>query len=105
MSTPDQMLRRWSHLFEEDHQGVLVYRPADLEFPPARGRDGIEFRPDGTFVNWAIGRGDAPEPREGTWRRVEGGQLRVTTAAGRERVFDVVSLEPDRLELAPRTDS
>lgn len=106
MSTSDQqLLGRWGHLFEEDHQDVLVYRPADYDFPRARGRDGIEFRADGGYIDWAVGRGDAREPHPGSWQVDPGGRLRVTTASGQQRVFDVVSLAPDRLELIPRSES
>ncbi|EHI45523.1 ulilysin [Rhodococcus opacus PD630] len=90
---------RWGHSFEEDHDGVRVYRPAEFDFPRARGRGGIEFRPDGSFVDWAIGRGDANEAREGTWVPVDDGRLEVTTAAGDSRTVRVVRLEDDRLEL------
>nr|WP_271213949.1 zinc metalloprotease [Rhodococcus wratislaviensis] len=31
---------RWGHSFEEDHDGVRVYRPAGFDFPRARGRGG-----------------------------------------------------------------
>jgi hypothetical protein len=59
---------RWTHSFEEDHDGITVYRRADFTFPPARGRRGVEFRPDGTFVQLDFGRGDAPEPgASGRW--------------------------------------
>jgi hypothetical protein len=54
----------------------------------------VEFRPDGTFVEWAIGRGDAPEARPaGRWdpsgaiTRASGGTARIVKA------------EPDRLEI------
>ncbi|QDQ90960.1 zinc metalloprotease [Rhodococcus sp. WB9] len=90
---------RWRHSFEEDHDGVRVYRPAEFDFPRARGRGGIEFRPDGSFVDWAIGRGDANEAREGTWVPADDGRLEVTTAAGDSRTVRVVRLEDDRLEL------
>ncbi len=40
---------RWTHSFEEDHDGISVYRRDDFAFPPARGRRGVEFRPDGTL--------------------------------------------------------
>lgn len=85
---------RWTHSFEEDHDGVSVYRHDDFAFPPARGRRGVEFRPDGSFVEWRIGRGDAPEPgpagrwdRTGAIIRASGGTARIVTAA------------PDRLEI------
>lgn len=75
--------QRWWHSFEEDHDDVRVYRPEGFDFPPARGRRGLELRPDGTCIEFTIGRGDAPE-------------------AGQQRTLEVVRREPDRLEL--RTD-
>lgn len=91
---------RWMHSYEEDHDGVQVYRPAGYDFPPARGRRGIEFRPDGTYVDWAIGRADANEARPGRWEPVGGGRVTVT-AAGGSRTLEVVRAEPGRLELRP----
>ena len=94
------LLQRWTHSFEEDHEGVVVYRPADFAFPRARGRAGIEFLADGSFVDLAIGRGDAPEPRlGGMWRIDEDGRLIITSGAGERRVMDVVELVPERLQL------
>ena len=91
---------RWGHSFEEDHDGLRVYRPAGFDFPRARGRGGIEFRPDGSFVDWTIGRGDAGEPREGTWVSADDDRsLEVTTAAGESRTVRVVRLDGDRQEL------
>lgn len=90
---------RWMHSFEEDHEGVQVYRPSGHDFPPARGRDGIEFRPDGTFVDRPVGRGDANEARPGQWRRTPEGPIHVSTASGRKQVMEIVRLEPDRLEV------
>jgi hypothetical protein len=88
-------LGRWTHSFEEDHDGLTVYRRDDFAFPPARGRRGVEFRPDGTFVDWAIGRGDAPEPRNGRWQP-SGVIARAGAMPGSARV---VTVTPDRLEL------
>jgi len=64
---PASLFGRWTHSFEEDAQGTKVYRPASFAFPPARGRAGVELHPDGTFVEWSIGRGDAPQPLTGRW--------------------------------------
>jgi hypothetical protein len=49
-------------------------------------------------VDWAIGRGDASEPRPGIWQ-MTGNRVRVKNSAGRERVLDLVRVEPDRLEV------
>ncbi|MFD4179871.1 hypothetical protein [Rhodococcus sp. NPDC058514] len=91
---------RWGHSFEEDHDGIRVYRPVGFDFPRARGRDGIEFRPDGSYVDWAIGRGDANEAREGRWvSGAEDESLELMTGAGERRVVRIVQHEADRLEL------
>ena len=75
---------------------MTVYRRDDFAFPPARGRRGVEFRADGTFVEWLIGRGDAPEGRTGRWQP----SGVITRAGGMPGSVRVVNAEPDRLELA-----
>ena len=94
----DRLAGRWMHSFEEDHDGIQVFRPVDYDFPRARGRAGIEFQPDGTFVDWAIGRGDANEARLGQWEPAPGGRIRVSAGDG-PQVLEVVRVEPDRLEI------
>ncbi|GGF91673.1 hypothetical protein GCM10007304_02020 [Rhodococcoides trifolii] len=94
-------LGRWTHSFEEDHDDVTVYRPQGYDFPRARGRAGLEFRPDGSFVDWSIGAGDARTARAGSW--VADDHLRLITAAGNARTVSVVARTDDRLELAFRT--
>ncbi|WP_197725454.1 hypothetical protein [Actinoplanes sp. OR16] len=89
---------RWMHSFEEDHDGIRIYRPDDWDFPRARGRSGIEFRDDGTYVDWAIGRGDADEARPGRWEQAGDGGIQARAADGRP-VLRVSSVEPDRLEV------
>ena len=74
---PNEIFRRWGHSFEEDAGGMKVYRPIDFEFPRARGRDGIEFRPDGTFIDWTVGRGDANEGIPGKWNLEDPSHLRI----------------------------
>jgi hypothetical protein len=64
---PPELFRRWVHVREEDRNGVRVYRPVDHPIPPARGREGIEFRPDGTYIGYAIGPTDAPAGTAGQW--------------------------------------
>lgn len=89
---PNEIFRKWGHSFEEDTGDTTVYRPAQFEFPRARGRDGIEFRPDGTFVDWVIGPADAQSGVNGHWK-VEGpGRVRVSFDGNvrAPRVFEIV---------------
>jgi len=96
----DDLMRRWGHSFEDDVNGLLVYRPADYDFPRARGRDGIEFQPGGVYVEWMIGPGDGRVGKPGTWMLCDDGQLLVTVGA-LQRLYELSFLSADRLELRP----
>ena len=90
---------RWVHSHEEDHDGIKVYRPESYAFPPARGRGGVEFGPDGSFVDWGPGAADVPQGKPGSWVGDTGLERLEVTVGDRSRVVDVVSHEPDKLEL------
>ena len=76
------LYRRWVHSREEDEGDLRVYRPAGYDLPPARGRRGIEFRPDGEVLVYGPGPADRPTASPGSLDDVE-----------------IVSVEPDRLTL------
>ena len=75
---PNEIFRRWGHSFEEDTGEITVYLPAEYEFPRARGRAGIEFRPDGKFIDWEIGPTDAQRGVSGHWRMEGPGRVCVS---------------------------
>lgn len=98
---PNEIFRKWGHSFEEDAGDVRAYRPAEFDFPRARGRAGIEFRPDGKFIEWAIGPGDAQKGIEGQWQ-VEGpGRMRVSFAGGARapRVLEILQCDTGVLKV------
>ncbi|MEG3960538.1 hypothetical protein QT982_34815 [Microcoleus sp. herbarium2] len=64
---PSQIFRRWTHSHEEDREDILVYRPKDYPFPPARGREGLEFRKNGEFIRYQIGATDRILAVPGRW--------------------------------------
>jgi hypothetical protein len=102
---PDGVTGTWLHSFEEDQGDVLVYRPPDHDFPLARGRDGIEFAADGSFVEWAIGRGDARQAVPGRWQTADTGNVvEVSTARDGDLLLEILRVTPDRLELRRRAD-
>jgi hypothetical protein len=95
------LVRRWVHVREEDADGVEVYRPADHPLPPARGRDGIEFRPDGTFVDLKAGPVDAPVGGPGgRWKTDTDGRLELVGPDGSSG-YDIVALDDDVLRIRP----
>ena len=71
------VLGHWTHSYEEDEHGLTVYRPADYDFPPARGRKGLEFREGGRLVYYGIGRADGSEEFSGSWKIEEPNRIKV----------------------------
>ena len=77
MTLPSQILRRWTHSHEEDVGDILVYRPSDYPFPPARGREGLEFRENGELIHYQIGSTDRSLAVPGRWDVQETNVLKV----------------------------
>ena len=75
---PKEIFRKWGHSFEESTGEITVYRPAEYEFLRARGRAGIEFKPDGMFIYWAIGPADKGLGINGHWLMEGSGRVRVS---------------------------
>jgi hypothetical protein len=86
----DRLLGQWGHSFEEDAEGVQVYRPGGWDFPLARGRGGLELRAGGDLVEWAIAAGDGNEPRPGRWWTDDAGRVHLQKPDGRTDVAEVV---------------
>ena len=89
---PPELFQRWMHSHEEDEGDLRVYRPASYKFPPARGRRGLEFKPDGELVLYGPGPSDKPEATTGRWSPAGAGRVRVGDGE-----LEIVSVEPDRL--------
>jgi hypothetical protein len=90
--------RRWVHAHEEDSDKTMVFRPAEHELPPSRGRMALELRPDGTFAESGLGPADAPEQATGTWE-LDGDTIALSAgaAAGVPRTMEVASCDEERL--------
>ncbi len=90
--------RRWVHSHEEDTEHEMIFRPAEREFPPSRGRMRFELLPNGTFLESSPGPTDAPEQRGGTWEMTAGKLVLDSDQApeGR-RELEIISAEDDRL--------
>ncbi len=93
---------RWTHVHEEDHDDVWVFRPAGTALPPARGRASLLLDAGGDATAGYPGADDRGVTDEGSWS-LAGDLLTVTGAAG-TTTYQVVSSRPDRLELRPLPD-
>ena len=96
---PALLHRRWVHAHEEDTEGRMTFRPAEVELPPSRGRVAFELRGDGSFAESGIGPTDKPEPGAGSWRLEDGATIVLGEGAGggAPRRMRVVSVDADRL--------
>jgi hypothetical protein len=95
----EQLQQRWVHAHEEDTEDEMVFRPADYDLPPSRGRLAIELRADGTFAEAGLGPADVPEEASGSWELEDGERIVLGEGAaqGVPRVLPIVSAEPRRL--------
>ncbi len=65
---PNELYQKWHHSFEEDKNDIMVFRPETFNFPPARGRSGMEFKDDGTFIQIKVGSTDVNQSIKGEWK-------------------------------------
>jgi hypothetical protein len=64
------LFKSWGHSREEDADGLTIYRPSGFAFPLSRGRDWIEFRPDGGVLHLGSGPDDRSRAVAGSWASV-----------------------------------
>jgi hypothetical protein len=99
---PPQLFRHWVHSREEDQGDVQVFRPPDFAFPPSFGRDGMEMRPDGEFIQHDIGPADGVVEVRGRWSRQGPDQIVARFGGARDDyAFTVVSVDDSRLQIRP----
>jgi hypothetical protein len=87
---------RWLHAHEEDTDDVMVFRPADADLPPARGREGLALDRDGSAAELTPGADDRPTESSGRWALTDAGTLVVDGPGGR-RALQVLTAEPGAL--------
>jgi len=97
-AVPPEVVNRWKHSFEEDEDGVEVYRPADQELPLARGRQVIEIHADGSVVRHDVGATDIPQTVEGRCV-VDEDDIHIMSGADDAPDRDVVFYDENTLKL------
>jgi hypothetical protein len=93
---PANLTKAWLHSREEDTATTSVYRPASYPFPPARGRNGFELKPDGSLLESGPGPTDKTQKTIGTWRLIDDDTLELATGT-RSKTLKIKSVEADRL--------
>ena len=95
------LVGRWLHAHEEDTAETKVYRPESYPFPPARGRDGFEFKTGGALVYLGIARADGTEESIGRWTIEAPNRVRITVEHERIEPFtiEVISCDQETLRI------
>jgi hypothetical protein len=92
----------WVHAFEEDSDGVSVYRPADSqEFPQARFRGTLTLEPNGSCERLVLDPADAHYEEACRWtlRASEPPELRVSNTNGAVATVRIVESTSEVLRL------
>jgi tRNA(Phe) wybutosine-synthesizing methylase Tyw3 len=97
---PTSLVGSWSHSHEEDDEGAQVFRPADYDFPPSRGRETFTLHPDGTAVTGMPGPDDRGILTDGCTWQLQANILHVR-CPGWAVAYEVVNAAPQRLKLRP----
>jgi hypothetical protein len=99
----EQVSGHWVHAHEEDTEEGMVFRPADVDLPPSRGRMAFELREDGTFAETGLGVTDVPEEATGRWA-LDGDIIRLSEGAsqGVPREMEVITADAGRLVIHRR---
>jgi hypothetical protein len=98
------LFKSWGHSREEDSDGLTVYRPQGFKFPPSRGRDGIEFQPDGTVMRIGPGPDDRSRAESGSWKSTDGNSFQVRLGGSEARPQRMTVVDCDEHVLRVRWD-
>ncbi len=85
----------WVHSHEEDEAGRMVFRSADTDLPPSRGRTGFTLKSGDAVEVVGPGPDDRRRTSSGHWT-LEGKRLRID-APGLSGTFDVETVDDQRL--------
>ena len=95
-----QVEGRWVHSREEDTDDEMVFRAAGsgYAFPPSRGREALELRPDDSYAGTAPGPADKPQVAGvGHWK-LENGERLVLPG----RTLEITAADADVLRVRKR---
>lgn len=96
------LYQKWYHSYEEDSAGVKAYRPDSYDFPPARGREGFEFKKDGEFIQYAIAPTDGNVALPGKWKRADAEnviKVELNKASVSSYRLEIIELKKDILKI------
>src|SRR5437867_1356801 len=92
-----QLAGRWVHSHEESDDQRIVFRTAEYDFPPARGRQALNFETGGGLVVEHPGPTDRGETARGKW--MVKNKVLTLDALGWSGDYEVESVDSQQLVL------
>lgn len=93
----------WLHSFEEDEEGLWVYRPNTYDFAPSRGRTGFSVEPGGVFKRFEIAPADGLLEEAGEWEQLQKNLVQIRMTEGSmpptEYRMEIVSISDSLLKV------
>jgi hypothetical protein len=94
------VFNHWKHSYEEDQDGLKIYRLSTFQFPPSRGREGFEIRKNGEFIKHGIAASDEPIKTLGSWSQISDNKIVLSYAdPGLNDTIEIASTEKDLLKI------
>ncbi|MET1088442.1 MAG: hypothetical protein ABWY04_15200 [Arthrobacter sp.] len=78
---PPDITGIWLHSHEEDTASTMMFHPRNYPFRPARWRDAIEVRADGTCIWHGSSADDRGQAVPGSWEDLGDGRAQITIPA------------------------
>ncbi|MCU1515972.1 MAG: hypothetical protein JWQ75_693 [Pseudarthrobacter sp.] len=78
---PPDITGIWLHSHEEDTSSTMMFRPRNYSFRPARWRDAIEVRADGTCIWHGSSADDRGQAVPVSWEDLGDGSAQITIPA------------------------
>jgi len=96
----EDLCQCWRFSYEESTDEMKTYRPCAYNFPPSRGREGMTFAKDNTFVYDAIAPADGFMKLKGSWT-LEGDILTMNYTSPTTKIdnFTLVSLTKEMMQV------
>ncbi|MGK0365980.1 MAG: hypothetical protein ACI85O_003050 [Saprospiraceae bacterium] len=96
----DALCQCWKYSYEESEDDIKVYRPCGYNFPLSRGREGMDFAADKTFIYNAIAPTDGFTKLKGNWTLEEDTlTMNYTTPNTKRSKLVIISLTKEMMKL------
>jgi len=90
------LYKNWVHSHEEDSDSEMVFRPSTYKFPPARGRNSMDLKQDGSLILGGSAADDRKTLTKSKWS-IDKNTLILNHTSANAQMMKIKSLDGDKL--------